>query len=322
MISRKLALSLAILATLAGGVLIVDRKASAVEARANAAFPPEGRIITVDGLRVHAYVAGTGPDLILIHGASGNLRDFTFSLIPRLTTRYRVTAFDRPGLGWSDPLPENNTSPAAQAAHLRRAADQLGVTTPIVLGHSYGGAVSMAWALDNPDTAALVLVSAATMPWDGNIWYMHNVMGNPLGGWTAVPLITAFAGNATAEAATRDIFQPDTMPPGYLTHIGAALTMRRNSLAANSAQVAGLKPFIIAMRARYPALTLPIEAVHGDTDTIVPLRVHSGPLSVLLPNVSLTVLPNTGHMPQHADEAQVLAAIDRAAARAGLHAAP
>jgi pimeloyl-ACP methyl ester carboxylesterase len=322
MISRKLALSLAILATLAGGVFVVDRKASAVEARANAAFPPEGQIITVDGLRVHTYVAGTGPDLILIHGASGNLRDFTFSLIPKITSRYRVIAFDRPGLGWSDPLPENNTSPTAQAAHLRRAADQLGVERPIVLGHSYGGAVAMAWALDDPDTAALVLVSAATMPWDGNIWYMHNVMGNPLGGWTAVPLITAFAGNATAEAATRDIFQPDTMPPGYLDHIGAALTMRRSTLAANSAQVAGLKPFIIAMRARYPELTLPIEAVHGDTDTIVPLRVHSGPLSVLLPNVSLTVLPDTGHMPQHANEAQVLAAIDRAATRAGLHAAP
>lgn len=322
MILRKLVLSAALLAALAGGVFVVDRKATAHEARANAAFPPEGQIITVAGLQVHAFVAGAGPDLILIHGASGNLRDFTFSLIPQLTARYRVIAFDRPGLGWSDPLPENNISPAAQAAHLRRAADQLGVEAPIVMGHSYGGAVAMAWALDNPDTSALVLVSAATMPWDGGIWYMHNVMGNPIGGWTAVPLITAFAGVATAESATRDIFQPDTMPAGYLAHIGASLTMRRTTLQANSAQVAGLKPFIITMRARYPDLILPIEAVHGDTDTIVPLRVHSGPLSDLLPNANLTVLPDTGHMPHHAQQHQVLAAIDRAAARAGLRAAP
>jgi pimeloyl-ACP methyl ester carboxylesterase len=322
MISRKLVLSAVLLATLAGGVFVVDRKATAHEARANAAFPPQGRIITVDGLQVHAYVAGTGPDLILLHGASGNLRDFTFSLIPQLTSRYRVIALDRPGLGWSDPLAENNTSPAAQAAHLRRAADQLGVTTPIVLGHSYGGAVAMAWALDHPDTAALVLVSAATMPWDGGIWYMHNIMGNPIGGWTAVPLITAFAGNSTAEAATRDIFQPDIMPAGYLTHIGASLTMRRSTLHANSAQVAGLKPFILEMRARYADLTLPIELIHGDTDTIVPLHIHSRPLSELLPGATLTVLPDTGHMPHHAAEQQVLEAIDRAASRAGLRAAP
>ncbi len=322
MILRKLALSFALIASLVGGVFVVDRKATAREDAANTAFPPEGQIITVDGLRVHAYVAGSGPDLILIHGASGNLRDFTFSLIPKLTDRYRIVAFDRPGLGWSDPLPADNTNPAAQAAHLRRAADQLEVENPIVLGHSYGGAVAMAWALDNPDTAALVLVSAATMPWDGGIWYMHNVMGNPIGARTAVPLITAFAGNATAETAIRDIFKPDTMPEGYLENIGASLTMRRTSLQINSAQVANLKPFIIAMRARYPELTLPIEAIHGDTDTIVPLRVHSGPLSEVLPNVHLTVLPNTGHMPHHAQEAQVLATIDRAATRAGLRAAP
>ncbi len=322
MILRKLAVNLAALAALAGGVYLVDRIASAEEARADAAFPPEGQIIMVDGLRVHAYVAGTGPDLLLLHGASGNLRDFTFSMIPKLTDRYRVIALDRPGLGWSEALPENNTNPAAQAAHLRHAADQLGVTTPIVLGHSYGGAVAMAWALDNPDTAALVLVSAATMPWDGGIGLTHNVLGSTIGGWTVVPLVTVFAGNTTVEDTIRDIFAPDPMPDGYLAHIGAPLTMRRSALQANSAQVAGLKPFIIAMRARYPTLTLPIEAVHGDTDTIVPLRVHSGPLSELLPNVHLTILPDTGHMPQHAQEQQVLDAIDRAATRAGLRAVP
>ncbi|MGL5009442.1 MAG: alpha/beta fold hydrolase, partial [Paracoccaceae bacterium] len=252
------------------------------------------------------------------HGASGNLRDFTFSLIPRLTDRYRIIAFDRPGLGWSDTLPDAADSPAQQAAHLRRAAEQLDVQNPIVLGHSYGGAVAIAWALDAPDTSALVMVSAASMPWEGSIWYMHNVMGNPIGAYTVVPLITAFAGNGTAESAIRDIFKPDTMPDGYLEHIGAALTMRRAALHANSTQVAELKPHIIAQSARYPELTLPIELIHGDTDTIVPLKVHSEPLSRLLPNAHLTILPGTGHVPHHVRQDDVIAAIDRAATRAGL----
>lgn len=318
MISPRSVLSLAFIAAVASGLWAIDRKAAAHEARAAAGFPPEGQIITVDGLRVHAFVAGTGPDLILIHGASGNLRDFTFSLIPKLTGRYRVIAFDRPGLGWSDPLPDARISPAAQATHLRKAADLLNVQDPIILGHSYGGAVAIAWALQNDDTAALVLVSAATMPWDGGIWFMHNIMGNLLGGRTVVPLITAFAGDSAAESATRGIFAPDTMPAGYLTHVGASLTMRRGTLQANSAQVAGLKPFVIDMSARYPTLTLPVELIHGDADTIVPLRVHSEPLSRLLPNAVLTVLPGTGHMPQHSRQPAVIAAIDRAAARAGL----
>jgi pimeloyl-ACP methyl ester carboxylesterase len=275
-------------------------------------------LLQVDGHTVHAYVTGSGPDLVLIHGASGNLRDFTFSLTAALAPSYRVIAFDRPGLGWTDAI-EGGDSPAAQATLLRHAAAQLGVENPIVLGHSYGGAVAMAWALQAPDdTAALVLVSAATMPWDGGIWWLHNVMGNALGAHTVVPLVTAFAGNQTAEEATRSIFAPDPMPEGYLSHIGADLTMRRDSLRANSGQVSGLKPFIIDMSAGYAALQMPVELIHGDADTIVPLSVHSAKLVNILPNATLTVLPGVGHMPQHSNQSDVIAAITRAASRAGL----
>lgn len=318
MISPRSVLSATLLAALAGGVFTVDRRAAAREAAAEAAFPPLGQIVTVDGLRVHAFVAGTGPDLILIHGASGNLRDFTFTLIPQLTDRYRVIAFDRPGLGWSDALPAAHDSPADQAAHLRAAAAQLDVTTPIVLGHSYGGAVALAWALDAPDTRALVLIAAASMPWDGSIWFMHNVMGNAVGAHTVVPLISAFAGMGTVEASITGIFAPEAAPAGYIDYIGAPLTMRRASLHANSAQVAELKPHIIAQSARYTALTLPIELVHGDTDTIVPASVHSIPLSQLLPNAHLNIQPGAGHGIHQTAQAAVIAAIDRAAARAPL----
>jgi len=317
MILPRLALSLLAAALLAGGV-VVDRKAAAREAMANAAFPPEGQLLNVDGQTVHAFVTGSGPDLILLHGASGNLRDFTFSLTAALAPDYRVIAFDRPGLGWTASI-TGGDSPAAQATLLRAAARQLGVTNPIVLGHSYGGAVAMAWALQAPDdTAALVLVSAATMPWEGNIWWLHNVMGNTFGGHSVVPLVTAFAGMKTAEDATRSIFAPDPMPDGYLAHLGADLTMRRPTLRANSGQVAGLKPHIIDMAAGYAALQLPVELIHGDTDTIVPLAVHAARLVNILPDARLTVLPGTGHMPHHSNQADVIAATHRAAARAGL----
>ena len=47
-------------------------------------------------------MTGEGPDVVLIHGAFGSLRDFTFDLSDRLSERYRVIAFDRPGLGYTD----------------------------------------------------------------------------------------------------------------------------------------------------------------------------------------------------------------------------
>jgi pimeloyl-ACP methyl ester carboxylesterase len=68
----------------------------------------------------------------------------------------------------------------------------------------------------------------------------------------------------------------------------------------------------------YAQLALPVEILHGTADTIVPASVHALPLSAVLPDATLTLLPGIGHMPHHADPAAVVAAIDRAAARARL----
>jgi pimeloyl-ACP methyl ester carboxylesterase len=319
MMSRRSALSLLGTLAAAGCGAIADAPARRREAEAARRYPPTGRFVTVAGKRIHLQTEGRGPDVVLIHGASGNLRDFTFGLMPRLARRYRVTAFDRPGLGWSDDLGAEGASPFAQAAALRAAAAEAGIRRPVVVGQSYGGAVAMAWALSDPSgTAAVVSIAGATMPWPGGLGPFYAILGSDLGAATVVPLIAAFASERRAEAVVRRIFAPEPVPEGYLEHVGAGLTLRRESLVVNSRQVNSLKPYVQAMAEAYPRLRLPVEAVHGDADRIVPLRIHSEPMVRLLPDGRLTVLPGAGHMPHHTRAAEVIAAIDRAAARAGL----
>ncbi len=120
-----------------------------------------------------------------------------------------------------------------------------------------------------------------------------------------------------AEAVGRT-FAPNPEPDGYAAHLGPALSIRPASFRANARQVNSLLPAVTEMAERYGTLTMPVEIVHGDADTIVPLAVHSLPLSRLIPGANLTILPGVGHMPHHADPAAVVAAIDRARARAGL----
>ncbi|NBE08631.1 alpha/beta fold hydrolase [Paragemmobacter ruber] len=316
----KLALSLIVAATAIGGcAVLTDRRADERERQAEADYPPTGQVLSVAGRRVHAHVQGSGPDLVLIHGASGNTRDFTFALVDRLAQDYRVIAFDRPGLGWTDDLGEAGVSPFAQAELLRAAADQLGVRRPIVLGHSYGGSVAMAWGLsDTPDVSALVILSGATMPWPGGLGPYYAVTGTRLGGATVVPVITAFVPPARAAQVVDGIFAPDAAPVGYADYIGVGLSMRRQSLRANGRQVWGLKPYVMQMAEAYPRLSLPVEIVHGTADTTVPADIHAIPLSRLLPNAQLTLLPDVAHMPHHTHPDAVIAAIHRAAARAGL----
>ncbi len=318
--SAKLATSLVLSAlVLAGCAAAIDRRATAREAAAEAAYPPTGHLIAVQGRTVHAVVSGSGPDVVLIHGASGNTRDFTFDLVRRLEDRYRVIVFDRPGLGWSDSAGDAGVSPLVQADILRAAAATLGVRRPVVLGHSYGGAVAMAWGLRDPgDTGALVILAGATMPWPGDLGGWYALTSSRVGRATVVPLVTAFAPTSRAEDTIAGIFAPDPVPLGYTQHVGAGLTLRRDTLAMNARQVNGLRPYVVLMSQNYPSLDLPVEILHGTADTIVPARIHAEPLSRVLPDARLTLLPGVGHMPHHATPDAVTAAVDRAAARAGL----
>lgn len=314
-------------AALAGCGALVGSRADQREIRAESLYPPIGQIVTVEGQQVHVWVEGSGPDLVLLHGASGNLRDFTFDLAGRLTDRYRVVAFDRPGMGWTD-RPDGyggtgNTkgeSPMLQAQILQKAADQLGVRNPVVVGHSYGGAVALAWGLERPeDTAALVLLGAVSMPWPGDLGALYSINSSAIGGATVVPLITAFAPDSRIDDVLGSIFAPQSAPEGYSDRVGVGLSLRRTSLRSNAQQVNTLRPHIVEMRAQYTdTLNMPIELVHGAADTTVPPQIHAQEFIKLVSQANLTMLPGVGHMPHHADPQATVAAIDRAAGAATL----
>jgi pimeloyl-ACP methyl ester carboxylesterase len=74
----------------------------------------------------------------------------------------------------------------------------------------------------------------------------------------------------------------------------------------------------VTLSARYPELTLPIESVHGEDDTVVPISIHAEEIEKIVPQVNTTRLAGVGHMPQQTHPEDTVAAIDRAAARAGL----
>jgi pimeloyl-ACP methyl ester carboxylesterase len=217
------------------------------------------------------------------------------------------------------PLHARGESPAEQAALLDAAAEALGIDRAIIVGHSYGGAVAMAWALEAPDrVAGVVSLAGATMPWDGELGAWYRIASSDLGAASVVPLVSALVPRRVARNAVNSVFEPQTPPAGYAEFIGVGLSLRVASLRANARQVNSLKPYVTLMADRYGALDIPVEALHGTADTIVPLSVHSAPMVERLPDARLSVLRDVGHMPHHFAPDATMAAIDRTAARAGL----
>ena len=320
MTSRRSALSaLAAGAAAASGTWAVARMRAR---RAERIYPPSGRFVEVDGQRVHYVRAGSGPEIVLIHGASGNLRDFTFEFFGRLAGRYSVTAFDRPGLGYTDRLPDADAkgeSPVRQAALLRAAAERLGIARPVVVGHSFGGVVALGWAVGDLDhaspaaAAAVVSLAGVALPWPGQLGRYYRVNGSSLGAVT-IPMLSAYVPARMVRDRIASTFTPQDAPEGYEAHIGARLVLRPDSFRANIQQVNSLRPHVVEMERRYRELSLPIEMVHGTEDGTVPIQVHSRHFAARY-GATLTELPGIGHMPHHVAPAACEAAIDRAVRR-------
>lgn len=86
---------------------------------------------------------GTGLPVIFIHGYCETHRVWDYA-IPQLSRSFRVVAIDLPGFGKS-PLPESGFSLADIASMTHDLLARLGITGPVMIGHSLGGYMTLAY---------------------------------------------------------------------------------------------------------------------------------------------------------------------------------
>ena len=280
--------------------------------QAEASHPPLGPIVKVGNKHVHYHRQGKGPVVILIHGAGGNLRDFTFQLAAKLAETNDVIAIDRPGHGYTDTLHNMGESTAEQADLLHDTVVALGIRRAIICGYSLGGAVALAWGLQYPEfVAGLLLISAVTHPCPVSIGLLYQSAAHPLSGAFMVPALAAFTPNSLVRSTLQSVFQPKDVPEAYLNYIGAGLSLRAHSIRANARQVVNLRRHVVEMTPHYDRLKLPVEILHGTNDRSVYAEIHAERLTETLAQSVYTVLPGIGHSPHHHSHKEILAALAR-----------
>lgn len=249
------------------------------------------RPVTAAGLRWQVTIAGSGPDLLLLHG-TGTAASSWQPLLPRLASRFRCIAPDLPGHGGTEaPPPSQLTLPAmtAAVADLVRAlrADPL-----LVVGHSAGAAIAARAALDGLLSPAGVagLNPALVFPFAAPAALLR-----PFTAWLAgTEWVSRLAAARLASPAAVDrLFRQAGSPPP------PDAATRYAALAANPAHIRSA----LAMMANWdvrpvaadlPRLAVPLLLVTGDRDPWFPPAVI-GRLAATVPTASHATVPATGH---------------------------
>ena len=163
---RRACLLVLLVATTALALLApAGRSISAQHATPAASPTPRfTQTVTVDGRRLGLTCAGSGsPTVVLVGGGRRPAEDVWPTILDAISPVTRVCAFDRAGLGASDPQPHSPQTAADVVADLHAALAAAGETGPFVpVGFSLGGLFVRLYASSHPDAVAgLVLVDAA-----------------------------------------------------------------------------------------------------------------------------------------------------------------
>ena len=253
-----------------------------------------GQFVTVDGTRLHFVIEGTGSPVVLIHGNPGSTKDWE-RLSGSLAARHTVIAFDRPGHGQSQRPKHGDTNVEVQARLLHDVLAQLHIVRPIVVGHSWGGALALVYAINYPkEVAGLVLLAPAAYEGQDPEDILTELPAVPVIGDAANFVLTPLLGAMLVRSNLKKAFSPDPVPKKYERTVLAEWT-RPKRVKAYSLDEASLNSSLKKFSPRYAEITVPVSILAGDSDRIVSEKDNAERLHQALPKSRLIVLPKTGH---------------------------
>ena len=289
-----------LISTLLGAGALVAAYGEAYAAWASWRFPAEGEFVDWREEKLHVRRLGTPntDSVMLVHGASANGREFLSNLAPALVDQFNLLIPDRLGAGHST-RPANGHELGVQADAMAHVLEQSLDEPAVLVGHSFGGAVSLRIALDHPDLVkGVVLLAPASHPWPGRTGLPNRLAANPLYG-PAFSRIAPFAGPLLAGSGIRNVFAPERAPDDYHQNLGLPLLFRPRNFRANAQDMTAANAEFEHQSERYGEINKPVVIYSPAKDHVLSPKLHARALSKELPQAELVKIPDAGHMPHH-----------------------
>ena len=287
-------------------------------------YPAIGEMHEGKTARLHVLRKGKvgAQPIVLIHGSSGSSRDMMQAFGLALEQNYEVLSVDRPGIGWSEnKIPDIEMSdPRQQAAAIHEfVMSQLGGSKgqkkPIIVGHSWGGAVAVAYLMQfSDDIAGVLSIAPPLFPWRGPPAWYEKLVNRPVIGSIFSSLVLTKYGLTQLQAGIDSNFWPEPSKQGFREAIGLPQILRLGPFRVNSLYNINLKRHLADMSKGYAALTGKLIISTGDQDKTVNAEFNSKRFFEAVPSSRLVWFKGGGHM-VHYTRTQVL--VDEIAILAG-----
>lgn len=283
---------------------------SVVELKSRYANTVSSGFLELDGMNVHYRLEGNPSDsipLVLIHGTGAMLQTWD-GWVDALKTSRRLIRLDLPGYGLTGPQPQNEASARYYARFMALFIERLGYKRCDVAGNSLGGNIAWHMALMGGDRIRqLVLIDAAGYPFRSK--------SVPIGFRLArLPLLGGFLAKLTPDALFRssleNVYVNDALVTDSLVQRYADLNRREG----NRENFVRRRPALDSLWQQVGQIRQPTLILWGKHDELIPLEVayrfHRD-----LPNDTLIVYPNAGHVPMEEIPGQTVADYQRWSAR-------
>lgn len=273
-----------------------------------ASIPPEGMRL-VETTSGPLQVLDTGPvadpgaiPIVLIHGTAGAI-NWWDEVVPLLGAGHRVVAIDMLGYGGSS-KPESDYSVETQAGLISQVLARLGVSRAAVAGHSLGGDVATALAVNSPDlVSGVILIDTAPDTSFGGLSGSAKAIKIPLFGqalWRITP-------DSLIRKNLQQAFVPGFEVPDKFVDDVRAMTFPayRKSLDSGGDFADG-NP----LNEQLTGTGDPLLVIFGEEDEFYPARETISAYATV-PGVETLLIPGVGHSPQVEVPEQTVAAIEK-----------
>jgi pimeloyl-ACP methyl ester carboxylesterase len=238
--------------------------------------------VDVDGIRIAYAHVGSGPPLVMVHGAPADRRTWQW-MLPDLARDHTVIAWDAPGFGQSSDI--DDTWRAAQFADALAAfSAALGLERPHFVGHSFGTMVTLSLFERHPAVPASLVLIGGYAGWAGSL--PPDEVARRLQMFLGI----ADLGDAFDPRSYRGLFT--ALIPADRDSVLA--TMMRENIRPATIRAAGYIGAETDLRPVLPTVDVPTLVLHGEADARSPLT-NAETLHRAISTSQLVVLPTLGH---------------------------